>query len=194
MSGFQLNFNQGHMMVNQPDPELTKQMKKLVALIHDLKKQIKNELDKTPNDKNFLKDYVESDHKQPSVDVNENGRRPRFRERKPPMKGHFGKINCIDWSRDSQDIVSASQDGKLLIWNAMTANKKIAIPLRSNWVMTCAFSSEHNFVASGGLDNLVSVFNIDAESYGWGETVELFFVFFCFLFFCLWDEKIDAWL
>ena len=173
MSGFQLNFSQGHMMVNQPDPKLQNQMSDLQNMILELKSTIKTELSKLPKDKNFLKDYVESDdHKLTVEDVNENGRRPSFHERKPPMKGHFGKINCVDWSKNSQDIVSASQDGKLLIWNAITSNKKIAIPLRSNWVMTCAFSSEHNYVASGGLDNLVSVFNIDAESYGWGETVK----------------------
>ncbi|CAM9630398.1 unnamed protein product, partial [Ectocarpus sp. 12 AP-2014] len=30
-------------------------------------------------------------------------------------------------------------DGKLIIWNGYTTNKVQAIPLRSSWVMTCAF-------------------------------------------------------
>ena len=176
-SGFQLNFHQGHMLVNQPDPQLQRQLNELVGMIQNLKQQIKAELSKMPHDRNFLKEYVESDDHKELEDINQNGRKAVFKERKPPMKGHFGKINCIDWSSNSQDIVSASQDGKLLIWNAITSNKKIAIPLQSNWVMTCAFSSQENFVASGGLDNLVSVFNIDSASYGWGETV-----LFCVLF------------
>ncbi len=67
---------------------------------------------------------------------------------------------------NNEDIVSASQDGKLLIWNTSTTNKKIAIPLRSAWVMTCAYSPSLTYVASGGLDNLCTIFNVK-DSIGW---------------------------
>jgi len=88
--------------------------------------------------------------------------------RKPPaiklrrtLKGHFGKIYAMHWAGDSQSLISASQDGTLLIWNAFTANKVHAIPLRSSWVMTCAFEqSKGNLVACGGLDNVCSIYNI----------------------------------
>lgn len=61
--------------------------------------------------------------------------------------------------------VSASQDGKLIIWNANTTNKINAIPLRSSWVMTCAFEKTRgNMVACGGLDNLCSIYNLDANA------------------------------
>lgn len=78
------------------------------------------------------------------------------------LKGHFGKIYAMHWSDDSKLLVSASQDGKLIIWNGFTTNKVNAIPLRSSWVMTCAFSPTGTFVASGGLDNLCSVFQLPA--------------------------------
>jgi len=88
--------------------------------------------------------------------------------RKPPtvklrrtLKGHFGKVYAMHWSGDSNNLVSASQDGKLIIWNGHTTNKVQAIPLRSSWVMTCAFEQTHNnLVACGGLDNLCSIFQI----------------------------------
>jgi len=77
------------------------------------------------------------------------------------LKGHFGKIYALHWAQnDSKQLVSASQDGKLLIWNANTTNKLYAIPLRSSWVMTCAFAPSGNFVASGGLDNLCTVYKV----------------------------------
>eukprot|EP01083_Nonionella_stella_P180295 642498_1 len=38
--------------------------------------------------------------------------------------GHFGKIYALHWASNNEDIVSASQDGKLLIWNTSTKNKK----------------------------------------------------------------------
>jgi len=76
------------------------------------------------------------------------------------LKGHFGKIYAMHWSSDSRHLVSASQDGKLIIWNAFTTNKVHAIPLRSSWVMTCAYSPSGNMVACGGLDNLCSVYKL----------------------------------
>ena len=91
--------------------------------------------------------------------------RASFRLRRK-LPGHFGKIYALHWADNSEDIVSASQDGKLLVWNTTSTNKKIAIPLRSAWVMTCAYSPQRSFVASGGLDNLCSVFNIN-DSVGW---------------------------
>jgi guanine nucleotide-binding protein G(I)/G(S)/G(T) subunit beta-1 len=78
------------------------------------------------------------------------------------LKGHFGKVYSLHWSGNSRDLVSASQDGKLIVWNAMLNQKSQAIPLRSSWVMTCAFErSKNGMVACGGLDNLCSVYKLD---------------------------------
>lgn len=77
------------------------------------------------------------------------------------LKGHFGKVYAMHWAGDCHQLVSASQDGKLIIWNALTTNKVQAIPLRSSWVMTCAFEPNNNqLVACGGLDNLCSIYQI----------------------------------
>ena len=50
------------------------------------------------------------------------------------------QVYAMDWASDSRHLVSASQDGKLIVWDAYTANKVHAIPLRSSWVMTCAYA------------------------------------------------------
>jgi guanine nucleotide-binding protein G(I)/G(S)/G(T) subunit beta-1 len=84
------------------------------------------------------------------------------------LKGHFGKIYAMHWSSDSRHLVSASQDGKLIIWNGFTTNKVHAIPLRSSWVMTCAYSPSGNLVACGGLDNLCSVYKLPSSKDGSG--------------------------
>ncbi|KAJ3477588.1 hypothetical protein NLG97_g8801 [Lecanicillium saksenae] len=52
---------------------------------------------------------------------------------KRTLKGHLAKIYAMHWSTDRRHLVSASQDGKLIIWDAYTTNKVHAIPLRSSW-------------------------------------------------------------
>jgi len=81
------------------------------------------------------------------------------------LKGHFGKVYAMHWSgKGSELIVSASQDGKLIVWNANTTHKVQAIPLRSSWVMTCAFEHQNNkLVACGGLDNMCSIYQLTTE-------------------------------
>ncbi len=80
---------------------------------------------------------------------------------KRTLRGHFGKIYAMQWSPATTfNLVSASQDGKLIIWNAFLNTKSFAIPLRSSWVMTCAYSQSGGFVACGGLDNLCSIYRL----------------------------------
>ncbi|XP_063718461.1 guanine nucleotide-binding protein subunit beta-1-like [Symsagittifera roscoffensis] len=76
------------------------------------------------------------------------------------MRGHLAKIYAMHWSADSKNLVSASQDGKLIVWDTYTTNKVHAIPLRSSWVMTCAYAPSGNLVASGGLDNVCSIYTL----------------------------------
>ena len=92
----------------------------------------------------------------------------------------------MHWGADSRNLVSASQDGKLIVWDSYSTNKVShhntketpdqehkmlrfnscnkrltqvhAIPLRSSWVMTCAYAPSGNFVACGGLDNICSIY------------------------------------
>ena len=77
------------------------------------------------------------------------------------LQGHFGKIYALHWAGDGTHLVSASQDGKLLVWNAFTETKQISVNLKSAWVMTCAYEQEtQKFVACGGLDNVCSVVDV----------------------------------
>jgi len=84
-------------------------------------------------------------------------------ERRNMLRGHYGKIYAMDWASEGTKLVSASQDGKLMIWDGKTGNKVIAIPLRSSWVMTCAYSPSGKFVACGGLDNICSIYSAEAR-------------------------------
>jgi len=67
----------------------------------------------------------------------------------------------MHWSTDSTHLASASQDGKLMIWDGVSGNKRHMINLRSSWVMTCAYAPSGELVACGGLDNLCSIYAVD---------------------------------
>lgn len=68
----------------------------------------------------------------------------------------------LDWTPEKNRIVSASQDGRLIVWNALTSQKTHAIKLPCAWVMTCAFSPSGQSVACGGLDSVCSIFNLSS--------------------------------
>lgn len=77
------------------------------------------------------------------------------------LTGHYGKVYALHWSGDENKLLSASQDGKLIIWNAFATAKQMSIPLKSAWVMTCAYETHANkLVACGGLDNVCSIFSL----------------------------------
>lgn len=104
----------------------------------------------------------DTDLQQVALGVDSLGSQYALRPRRV-LRGHFGKIYSVHWSADSQHLVSASQDGKLIVWDAYNTAKVYAIPLRSNWVMTCAYSPSGFMVASGGLDSLCTIYNLEKQ-------------------------------
>jgi guanine nucleotide-binding protein G(I)/G(S)/G(T) subunit beta-1 len=76
------------------------------------------------------------------------------------LEGHFGKIYAFAWGPDSTNVVSASQDGNMFVWNALYGLKMQGITLRSSWVMSCGYSPEGRFVSTAGLDNVVWIYEV----------------------------------
>ena len=109
------------------------------------------------------------------------------------LKGHFGKIYAMRWDRsskyveerpppaegeepgpatgistlDSCRLISASQDGKLILWNGYKTNKENAVPLADSWVMSCDISNNCDtyngkiHLASCGMDTNLTIFTLD---------------------------------
>jgi len=59
--------------------------------------------------------------------------------------------------------LTASQDGKLLLWDALTKNKLHMISLNGPWVVTCAISPSGNIAAAGGFDNFCGFYSIPVD-------------------------------
>lgn len=80
------------------------------------------------------------------------------------LRGHNNKIADFRWSNDSKYILSASQDGFLLLWDSETGLKEKAVPLDSQWVLACAISPNGKLISSGGLNNNCTIYSISGES------------------------------
>ncbi|KAH3837583.1 guanine nucleotide-binding protein subunit beta-5a-like isoform X1 [Dreissena polymorpha] len=79
------------------------------------------------------------------------------------LKGHQGKVLCMDWSTDKKHIVSSSQDGKMLVWDAFSTNKEHAVTMPTTWVMACAYGPSGTKVACGGLDNKCTIYPVSLD-------------------------------
>lgn len=102
----------------------------------------------------------------PSLRSVMGGRRRVICERRT-LKGHIGKIYSLHWAGDSTRLVSASQDGMLIVWDCVRAEQWMSVSLRSAWVMCATFEqSRGEQIASGGLDDIVSIYNAKQQTQG----------------------------
>lgn len=134
--------------------DLSERIANAKKVVSDLKTEVKNLQDSKLSGFDGMTSFMKPDA---------SGVAPAPKNRRT-LRGHFGKVYALHWSGDSTCLVSASQDGKLIVWNAMQNLKLQAIPLRSSWVMTCAFEQNNkSLVACGGLDNLCSVYQLGQQ-------------------------------
>jgi guanine nucleotide-binding protein G(I)/G(S)/G(T) subunit beta-1 len=133
--------------ISPPPPKKVANLKSKIDLLR------KEKMDKTMTDVVKEKGTVRDIRRPPSIKL------------RRALKGHFGKVYAMHWAGDSESLLSASQDGKMIVWNAMTNVKTHAISLRSSWVMTCAFEQKKGkLVACGGLDNICSIYDLSQSN------------------------------
>lgn len=79
------------------------------------------------------------------------------------LDGHFSKVYAAHWggSGGEDKLVSCSQDGKILVWDAVSKNKTNVISPQAPYMMTCAFDQNSSqAICAGGLDNVVSIYRL----------------------------------
>eukprot|EP00039_Didymoeca_costata_P027111 m.17438 g.17438 ORF g.17438 m.17438 type:complete len:355 (-) comp6022_c0_seq1:156-1220(-) len=77
-----------------------------------------------------------------------------------PLKAHTEKVYSIAFNQVGDSLMSAAQDGKLIIWNPYTGTQRMVILPKSQWVLTCDLNNSGNLAASGGLNNVCSVYQV----------------------------------
>ena len=88
------------------------------------------------------------------------------------MTGCHGKVYDIDWNPCStinlSQIASISIDHRLRVFNIrqQSVSTQHNIVLKNPWAMTCRFSPNGFLVATGGLDNTCTIWQVaDSQSY-----------------------------
>ncbi|CDK28277.1 unnamed protein product [Kuraishia capsulata CBS 1993] len=80
------------------------------------------------------------------------------------MRGHFNKVLTLSWFPDSRHVVSGSQDGFMIIWDAYTNTKTNAIRLYDPWITSCCVSPNGRFIATGDLENACILYKVGNDS------------------------------
>uniref|UniRef100_H2ZC26 Uncharacterized protein n=1 Tax=Ciona savignyi TaxID=51511 RepID=H2ZC26_CIOSA len=65
------------------------------------------------------------------------------------LRGHLAKIYAMHWGTDSRHVVSASQDGKLILWDSYTTNK-VSLYFFLGYLSCCRFLDDARIVTSSG--------------------------------------------
>jgi len=82
------------------------------------------------------------------------------------LSGHFSKVLDLQWCKHphkSRHLLTASADGKLLLWDGLTKNKLHMVNLNGPWVVTCAISPSGRVAAAGGFDNNCALYSIPTD-------------------------------
>lgn len=79
------------------------------------------------------------------------------------LKGHFDKVSSCAWYPNSKNLVSSSQDGYLVVWDATKGLKNNLVELDDPYIMGCDVSYNGQLVATGGLDNTCIVYKLGSE-------------------------------
>lgn len=77
------------------------------------------------------------------------------------IRAHGTRVYAQNWCRDSQSIATAGNDGRLLMHTPLGV-QTLAVPLTSAWVMTCAVAPSRRLVGCGGLDHIVTLYDLSA--------------------------------
>lgn len=98
------------------------------------------------------------------------------------LKGHQGKVLALDWSNDKRHMVTSSQDGKVIVWDAFTTNKEVRMfqisnnNNKMNFIILFSHITAYDYNANN-LDISMRLFAIE---YGCCLRVFRIFVFFLF--------------
>ena len=79
------------------------------------------------------------------------------------LSGHSGKISSITHEDQQSILVTSGEDSKVKIWDARASNTEAIFTFSKHTapVKDCAISPDGRWVASGGADGIVKIWELD---------------------------------
>lgn len=74
-----------------------------------------------------------------------------------------GKLSSIAWASDSKHMLTCSQSGKCLYWNAYMGTRESLFDTGS-WPLACGIAPNARVLGVGGLDNVLQVYNMPEDT------------------------------
>ncbi|MFH1748672.1 MAG: serine/threonine-protein kinase [Planctomycetota bacterium] len=75
------------------------------------------------------------------------------------LTGYSGPIWDVAWSPDDQSVVSASLNGTLILWDAVSGEEKLILRGHAGGIRTVAWSPDGKWLVSGGQDATVKLWD-----------------------------------
>ncbi|KIK35293.1 hypothetical protein CY34DRAFT_812266 [Suillus luteus UH-Slu-Lm8-n1] len=83
----------------------------------------------------------------------------------PPLEGNINdRVGCLDWSPNGAELAGGSEDGTIRRWNTSTGRHVGPLIKKSNGrIWTIKYSPQCDKFASGGSDDIISVWSKDGK-------------------------------
>jgi guanine nucleotide-binding protein G(I)/G(S)/G(T) subunit beta-1 len=71
--------------------------------------------------------------------------------------------SILDVTADGTAALSVGQDGFLKYHNIAKKSVELSRSMKNSWVVACAIKEDKQYVAAGGLDNIVTIYSLKSK-------------------------------